>query len=292
MTGLRLRLLSFVGHMHWIPFGVERVIAMFFDRAKGRDMDFTVDFHDFAYPGNLSDYIDQAVFFRGAYAPHELAVIRDALNYLATRGRAPVSFYDVGANVGHHALFASRYADVVYAFEPLAALREKIDEKTSLNGVGNIEVFPVALSDTAGRARFYLPQGTNKGGGSLMVVNDNREDDFTMVDTVCGDDYIAARGLRRAGVLKIDVEGCERRVLQGLRETLLRDRPVTLMELSDEGRRRFGTEAVLRDALYPDHVIVAIHPRRFGQGYRTKPFSFGHADELLVMPRERCFVGG
>ena len=281
---LRLKLLAAITRC--LPLGGERVLNLFFDRDQGEDVAFSSAFFGQVYDGNLTDYIDQSVFFFGAYCPEELLAIRDVLSAARQRRGRPVTYYDIGANVGHHAVFASAHADRVLAFEPVEALRAKIADKVERNRIANIEVFPVALSDTEGEAKFYLPQGSNQGGGSLMRVNANREDRFTMVPVRRGDAFIAERDLPPLDVVKIDVEGNEARVLDGLKETLLRDRPVVLLELSPSGREVFGDEAGFRGRLYPDHHIYEVLPRRGGRGYKLGTFSFARSVEILIAPAE------
>lgn len=58
------------------------------------------------------------------------------------------------------------------------------------------------------------------------------------------DTAIDQLGSPRVGLLKIDVQGAELRVIDGARETLARSRPAIYMEIDDGALRRSGSSAV------------------------------------------------
>jgi hypothetical protein len=75
--------------------------------------------------------------FYGAYAKHELILLRDITEALRAELMS-IAFYDVGANVGQHTLFMSKFADEVVSFEPYEPVRTKLLqrlEETERQGV-------------------------------------------------------------------------------------------------------------------------------------------------------------
>lgn len=151
----------------------------------------------------------------------ELAV----LDRLLPRGGTAI---DVGANRGIFAFALADIADRVVAFEP------NPDYASFARWMlrGRADVHELALSNEPGRATFTVPiseQGmTLHFAGSLKpahaqfplyksyAVEVRRLDDFGFTDV---------------RFIKADVEGSERDVLDGARETIARDRPVILLEL-------------------------------------------------------------
>jgi FkbM family methyltransferase len=133
---------------------------------------------------------------------------------------------DVGANWGYFPLFlAARpgFAGRVLAVEGFpssaAQLRAVIDQ----TGIGAlVEAVPVALGAAPGMATMAEEtfSGNNRleGGGGVAVP----------VDTL--DAVMAARGVARCDLLKLDVEGAEAAVIQGGRATIARHRPVVVFE--------------------------------------------------------------
>jgi FkbM family methyltransferase len=155
------------------------------------------------------------------WGEHELDVLGEIL---APGGTA----IDVGANQGFFAFAFSRIADRVEAFEPntdyAAFARAMLG--------GRARVHEVALSNTNGTAEFVVPvseQGMALHlAGSLEQagVQQGRTKRFhVQVRTL--DSY----GFKDVHAIKVDVEGSEMEVLEGGRETILRDRPTLIVEL-------------------------------------------------------------
>jgi len=217
---------------------------------------------------------------------NELRLLGAVADAFRARGK-PVNFYDVGANIGQHTLFMSSHADQVFSFEPFAVVRHEMERKLLHAGVRNVAIFPIALGDRNESATFHLPTGSNMGTGTLgSVLPDNASTETISVDAVRGDDFFAANHLPPISLLKMDVEGFEVQALEGMRETLWRDRPPILMEIQPEGEPISGTRrsAGIEALLYPDHLLFEVGSSR-GQ-YTLKPFSMGTTEEALILPAE------
>jgi FkbM family methyltransferase len=258
------------------------------------DFDFDVNFYGLRYVGNLRNVLDWSVFFFGAHAKSELEVMALAAECLRSAGR-PVVYVDVGANVGQHILFMSMHADFAYGFEPWDPVLERARALLALNQVKNAQLFPIALGDASEQRRFYPPSTRNKGSGSFVEdwfgLND-RESTPMFLEVRNGDDFLKSSKISGVGIIKIDVEGSEASVCRGLRETILRDRPFILLEISGRTARDFGSEHNLRCCFYD-----GAHFFRLGGGqHRThlKPYCFDDslanetADlaEILIVPPE------
>lgn len=135
---------------------------------------------------------------------------------------------DVGANIGLSAILLSRLVHRVIAYEPsppnIAFLRRNL----ALNGVTNVEVRPVAVSDKPGTLRFQVARF---GAGSHVVSADHLA--AATVPTV---DVLAIALDDEAhppiAFIKMDAEGCEPEALAGARLLLARDRPLIYMEIN------------------------------------------------------------
>ncbi|HYD87393.1 MAG TPA: FkbM family methyltransferase [Vitreimonas sp.] len=240
---------------------------------------FEVDFYGKRYAGDLSNWIDWHVYFMGAYAPAELAFMKRAAAALR-QARGSVNYYDVGANVGHHVLFMAGHADAVFAFEPFTRAAAELRRKMEMNDLVNVRLFELALGRDNGVAEMVLPDSHNLGAATLRAVPGVAA---FFVNVARGDDLFARERLPRIDILKIDVEGHEAAVLDGLAEQVRRDRPVILVELTEEDRSGFGTAERLRAALYPNHVLHTLQPR--GGGYRLAPFDM-QSWEVVCVPAE------
>ena len=124
---------------------------------------------------------------------------------------------DIGANIGHHTLFFSNLSHLVYAFEPYDYVREFLNKKLIYNNINNVIVNNFGLSNSNESLKFYAPTLTNTGTGSF--VKDHAVDNnyyFNLLDVKIGDEYFASKHLEKIDFIKIDVEGFESNVLNGL----------------------------------------------------------------------------
>jgi FkbM family methyltransferase len=280
---MKLNTLQRIGRMHWLR-GRDRILRAFSNPDRQQPVLFETDFFGLPYSGYMDNFIDWTVFYYGAFSVNELQLLAALAAGLRARGK-PVNFYDVGANVGHHSLFMSRHAEHIFAFEPFAKVRSEMERKFNHAGVHNATVFPVALGSHGGVAAFHPPTGSNQGTGTLgEILPDNASPDTIQVEVVRGDDFFAANRLPPISLLKIDVEGFEANALEGMRETLWRDRPPILMEIQPETGPGPCRSARIEALLYPDHRLFEVGHSR-GQ-YTLRPFAKGNTEEALVLPIE------
>jgi len=153
----------------------------------------------------------------------------DVLSSLLSDLEADDVFYDVGANVGVYSCLVGDLigADRVVAFEPHPGNLERLRNNLSLNGL-EPTVVNEALSDEEGEISLAVAveSHTTCPGHNLIEINKSVEQygsesaETITTDMVRGDDVIQTRNLPEPTVLKIDVEGAEYNVLNGLREVL------------------------------------------------------------------------
>jgi FkbM family methyltransferase len=135
---------------------------------------------------------------------------------------------DIGASRGVYAYALSEIADRVVAFEPNPDYASF--SRCMLRG--RAEVHEVALSDEPGRGTFYVPLSGNgivlHLAGSLKRAHSQFSKNKTYeVEIRTLDDF----GFIDVRFIKADVEGSEREVLNGARATIMRDRPILLLEI-------------------------------------------------------------
>jgi FkbM family methyltransferase len=120
-------------------------------------------------------------------------------------------------------------------------------------GCANVTVHRTALGDRSHQGtmslprrrllpvhgRAYLTEGSSGPGPNTEFPASRPVP--TQVRTV--DELCDRLGLGRVDFIKADVEGAEAAVLAGARSTLLRDRPVLLLEIEDRHLRKYETKA-------------------------------------------------
>lgn len=123
------------------------------------------------------------------------------------------TFVDVGANVGAYTLLGGRKVGPsgrVIAIEPLPSTSRMLGLTVAINGLSDVvELHQCALGAQAGRATIYA--GVTSGHSS-MIHFDELGDEFD-VEVKTGASVL---GRRKPRLIKIDVEGSELDVLEGL----------------------------------------------------------------------------
>lgn len=130
-------------------------------------------------------------------------------------------FYDIGANTGLYTLFASRHEpeSTTVAFEPYPPNTALLRKNVSLNNAENVVIQELALSNSDGSIQFDQPQVEDAGYGSASIATDDSTGAVD-VPTKRGDELIAEGEIPQPNVIKIDVEGSEPLVIQGLEDAL------------------------------------------------------------------------
>lgn len=165
--------------------------------------------------------ITRALVDWGIWEPLETAVLHRELHPGDT-------FIDVGANIGYYTVLAAKLVGPqgrVIAFEPdptnFALLRRNVEA----NGCTNVVLQQKALSNKPGTLKLYLEQ-TNKGGHKVFQYGDAKE--YVEVAAVTLDDYLKDFS-GRVDVIKIDTEGAEGMILEGMQATLRRHEEARLL---------------------------------------------------------------
>jgi FkbM family methyltransferase len=132
-------------------------------------------------------------------------------------------FFDIGANTGLYTLFAAkrRSAARVVSFEPYPPNVRLLKRDAERNELLNVDVRSEALSDSAGTVEFDQPEQEDAGYGSGSIEIDSGDSDSTVkVPAKNGDELIANDEVPTPNLIKIDVEGAEPLVIEGLESAL------------------------------------------------------------------------
>ena len=156
--------------------------------------------------------------------------VQAALDLLLRPG---MTVYDIGANVGFHAISTARRVGLggkVICFEPLPENVKRIEQNAASNNFTNIQVVTTALGSSDGEAAFWT--STQPTWGKLASVG-KKPDKFAREVKVTIrrlDSLVEEMALAAPNLIKMDVEGAELEVLEGARATLERHRPILLIE--------------------------------------------------------------
>ena len=192
--------------------------------------------YGFKFRSDLGDWLGQYVYLTGVYEPPTARVIAGLLEPGDT-------FIDVGANSGFFTLLASTRVGPggrVLAFEPVPAMQKRLLENIALNEVDNVTVHNVALSNTEGVLPLFEGPEGHKGISSLRHIENSAA--TINVRTLPLDSF--SDTLSKLKLVKIDVEGAEQLVLEGMASILHTYHPYLVLEITDDYLRAFGHGAV------------------------------------------------
>ncbi len=129
--------------------------------------------------------------------------------------------FDCGANIGLFSALAQQKGCEVYAFEPMPTAINFLQELQNLL-IDNIHICPYALSDTVGTADFHV-QAFDLLGPSLLEKSGNDNSCTVTVTTI--DEFCIKNNIKKVDFIKADIEGAERDMLWGARETIKKFSP-------------------------------------------------------------------
>lgn len=140
------------------------------------------------------------------------------LPFLEALGRllpAETVAFDIGAHIGNHTVyFAKVLGWRVFAFEPNPDAFEKLTANVEANGLmEQVTCFPVALTDIPGTVRMARTEPSDAGTVAI-VAGDGRPGGYVEAEGATLDSYVHLAGVGST-LLKIDVEGYERKVIEG-----------------------------------------------------------------------------
>lgn len=163
----------------------------------------------------------------GGYEPE----IRRLIMKLTKQG---MTAYDIGANVGVFSFLFSSIVNgegIVYAFEPEKNNHSCFQKSLEINKSKNIVLDRRAVGKNKGIEKFDRRGGAFSGRLVGEGTSYSPTDNIETIETVNIDYLIKEEGFRAPDILKIDVEGNENMVLEGMQGLLDSHGPIIICEL-------------------------------------------------------------
>lgn len=206
----------------------------------------------------------------------ELRVLRCIAPYV---GRGVV--FDVGANKGEWSKLAlDALPDAqVHAFEIVPSTYEILYD--CFRGTPNITVNNLGLADITGIIDVYFSEIANELSScvegfveSYHGIIPRRE----KVPVTTGDEYCEKQGIETIGMLKIDVEGYEKNVLQGF-QSMLNGGRIQVIQF-EYGYANVATRFLLKDFYELFEASSMLVGKVYPEGVEFRPYSYWHEDFL------------
>lgn len=157
---------------------------------------------------------------------------------------------DCGANIGIFSAMSALRGCKVFAFEPIPDTVTYLKQMAQMYE-DKIEVCEYALSNECGIARFNIREDDTL---SSSMIKDLETDTGIEVNLITLDEYVKINKLDKVDFIKADIEGAERFMLQGAKETLKRFAPkiaICTYHLSDD---KETLERIIKEA-NPNYIV-------------------------------------
>jgi FkbM family methyltransferase len=164
---------------------------------------------------------------------------------------------DIGANIGNHTLLIAQLSQKLISFEPVDFIFKALDQNIKSNKLSNTIAFNVGLSNKEMATDIFIPNNGNLGSSSIT----ERKGDGEALSVVLkkGDDFLRGYGFG-SGVdfIKIDVEGHEAEALEGLKQTIISNQTLVLMEWRTDRTLKLFNEKDLFNVLFRGYSIYSL----------------------------------
>lgn len=137
--------------------------------------------------------------------------------------KAGETFVDVGANIGYYTLVAARCVGEqgrVIAYEPDPLNYELLTTNVAMNDLPQVQLFPYALYDQNTTGQLFLSDD-NFGDHRIYAAAENRQSRH--ITLVHGAEHLSQH-IERIDFLKIDTQGAEFFVVNGLQKLIMQNR--------------------------------------------------------------------
>ena len=155
----------------------------------------------------------EGIFFKdlpNSYVPNILKEIyQDRVYAPFLEGKQVDTIVDIGGNIGLTSYYFKDFAKQVFTVEPSRRHIECIEKLIDFNGIKNITVIPVALSNENGTEKFYHPENVTM----YSMENVMGAKAFEEVETVSPHELIKRLGVKHIDLCKFDVEGSESKII-------------------------------------------------------------------------------
>lgn len=170
----------------------------------------------------MNDYIGSIIEKSKNYYEYEL--LSNFIDYIPANS----IIYDVGANIGNHTVFFSKYLKPrkIYTFEPETTVYKLLIANIDRNNLKDIETYNFAIGEKDGVGTLSIDE--KNMGASKVSITEEGQVVIKSLDSL---------DIELPDFVKIDVEGFELDVLLGMKEILTNKKPIMWIEIFDDNKK-------------------------------------------------------
>jgi FkbM family methyltransferase len=202
---------------------------------------------------------------------------------------------DIGANIGYFSLIFSTLVGEngrVYAFEPDPNNFKILKKNIEINNIKNVILIQKAVSNTSKSISLYL---CDYNHAQHRIYPSSRCNEKIDVESTTIDEYLAKIDFNKINFVKMDVEGSEYDVIDGMKQTLQSNPNLKMLcEFSPKQIKERGLEPeiILKQLLDHNFKIYPITTARekiipidYSQSVIDEIMAIGHGLNLFCIPK-------
>ena len=187
----------------------------------------------------------------GDFEPHHLQLTKNII-------KPDDIVIDAGANLGYHTVALSKLVGKngkVISFEPLKKVFNQLKTNCELNDLKNVKLFNMAISNINQTVQMDPISFTDEFVNNIGATKVGQGGDVVEAIT------LDSLNLDSLSFIKIDIQGCELKFLQGAKNTIKKFRPIMIIEVENQWLQCFGTnsEELLNEFLKMKYIIIRIN---------------------------------
>ncbi len=168
-----------------------------------------------------------AISLHGKTELIQLKVLENRI--LKIRNFKQSSCLDIGAAIGNHSIFFSKYFSKTYSFEPNDDTYSLLKFNVKKNAISKIFTYNFGASNKDEEKLLFSDQETNLGGD--RIINEVIKTQNTkLVSLKKLDNIVNELSIENIKLIKLDIEGYELKALKGLQKTINKFSPIILFE--------------------------------------------------------------
>lgn len=185
-----------------------------------------------------------------------------------------MNIIDIGANIGYYTILAAKRIGNngrVLAIEPQPSVYQNLRRNVSLNDLNsNVTTFQIAASNKEGEVVFHVPEVGLEALASQQL--NGRFESKATITLPCRrvDDVVFENQIGHVDLVKIDAEGAELSIFEGMSSVLSGEKkPVLIFEANEKNTEPFG------------YSVFDLLKRVHEYGYRLKQLD---EEDWLALP--------
>ena len=211
---------------------------------------------------NPLDHIGKEIIVSGIYDKCSVDFIVELIKQIEDP-----NVIDVGANIGNHLIPILKYAKKAIAFEPQTKVANMLLHSVKENNFTNCTVENYGLGTRDEELTLYENVGGNNGNSSFIKENVSGENIKTLGLIKNGDIALNNLNINKLDFIKIDVEGFEFKVIDGLSSHIKKHAPMILLEWNSQSTKQEFLDNSVFDNVLSGYEVLSLVQNYSGYWY-------------------------